>query len=251
LLHLAAAQAAGEAVNVLIAAGGDVKAQNRRGLSPLGVSQLHHQPQNADLLLKCGAAENIFDAVFLDHRNIAAALLARDKSLAQATNAAGVAVAEIAAATGHENVLDLLLDKGCSLNYTNRRDGWSLLHAAAFFNQSNTAALLGRRGAKVEISDPHGFTPLHLAASRGSDDVAALLLKHHADPNARIDGPPDESAPSMMTRQSFTIFPGCTPLHLAALTAQTNVIELLLKSGASVNATNLAGLTALDLEHFH
>jgi ankyrin repeat protein len=247
LLHPAAAQDSGETVQVLIAAGGDVQAQNRRGISPLGVALLHHQPQNADLLRKRGATENFFDAVFLDRRDIAAALLAEDKSLARATNAAGVAVAEIAAATGHKNVLGLLLDKGVSLNYTNRRDGRTLLHAAAFFNQSNTAALLLRRGAKVGISDQKGCTPLHLAASRGSEEVAVLLLKHHADPNARIDAPPNAWPPPMMMSSSLTVFPGSTPLHLAALGAQTNVIELLLKSGAEVNAINLDGMTPWDL----
>ena len=40
---------------------------------------------------------------------------------------------------------------------------------------------------------------------------------------------------------------GNRPLHLAALFGQTNVIAVLLKSGALVNATNSTGRTALDL----
>jgi hypothetical protein len=40
---------------------------------------------------------------------------------------------------------------------------------------------------------------------------------------------------------------GDTALHLAAINGQTNLVQILLKSGASINAANSAGRTALDL----
>ena len=40
---------------------------------------------------------------------------------------------------------------------------------------------------------------------------------------------------------------GDTPLHLAALCGETNIVQLLLKSGADANALNAAQLTPLDL----
>ena len=92
--------------------------------------------------------------------------------------------------------------------------------------------------------DRSGFTPLHLAAMRGSVEVAALLLEHKADPNSRTISS-SEARPVPMRLRSVPA--GCTPLHLAALSSQTNVIQLLLKSGAAINATNSMGGTALDL----
>ena len=49
----------------------------------------------------------------------------------------------------------------------------------------------------------------------------------------------------MMSRSG--IFAGDTALHLAALAAQTNIVELLLRAGASVNANNAMRMTPLDM----
>src|SRR5688572_5031416 len=59
---------------------------------------------------------------------------------------------------------------------------------------------VGRRiaaGADVRQTDRSGWTALHLAAGSGRGEVARLLLKHGADPNAASVG-------------------GATPLHSAA-----------------------------------
>lgn len=71
-------------------------------------------------------------------------------------------------------------------------------------------------------------TPLHLAAEYGSADVAALLLEHGADVDARNKL-------------------GVTPLQCAASRGDKNIASLLIKRGAIVNAQNLGGRTALHL----
>ena len=243
LLHLAAANDSRATAKLLISAGARVDAQNWAGLSPLGMALQRPRSAVANLLLNHGAAENIFDAVCLDHFDKAAALLAANKSLVGATNPAGLAVVEMAAALGHERILKLLLDKEVPSDFANPRDGRTLLHTAAICNQSNAVALLIRRGAKVDRLDKNGFTPLHWASIQGFAEVAALLLQHKANPDSRTATPPDALHRPLMRSASLA---GNTALHLAALAAHTNVIELLLKSGASVNATNLAGMTPLD-----
>ena len=72
------------------------------------------------------------------------------------------------------------------------------LHAAAWWNGPEAAALLLDRDADVEARDEgYGATPLHWAAGGGRTAVAALLLDAGADLEAR-----DEV--------------GWTPLHWAA-----------------------------------
>lgn len=244
LLHLAAEHDAVNTAGTLIAVGADLKAQDAWGLSPLGDASLRHQTNAANLFLKHDAAENIFDAVYLGDFDTAKNLLAQDKSLAQATNKNHLSLTLIAAATGHDKILGLLLDDGAFLNSTN---GTTPLHAAAIYNRTNTVALLIERGAKMDALDERGFTPLHLAVIQGSTETVALLLKHGffkrgADPNVQTISPP---RPMPMLSRSMAL-PGNSALHFAAMNADTNIIELLLQSGASVNATNAAGMTPLD-----
>jgi ankyrin repeat protein len=155
----------------------------------------------------------------------------------------------MAAATGNEPTLKLLLDKGVSPDFKNARTGRSLLHAAAFYDQTDTAKLLIQRRAKLDITDNLGFTPLHVAAIRGSMGVLELLLKHKADCNlgCAAPKPPRPLNERMPIGAALLRLEGSTPLHLAALFAQTNAIQCLLTWGASINAVNARGATALDL----
>ena len=201
----------------------------------------------AELLRAQGAAENVFDAIYTGQAATLATLLSKDKSLARATNDAGLSAAGIAASLGHADVLKLLLSKGASVGIADEREGRTPLHLAALCNRAATAEVLIRRGAKVDAVDRYGFTPLHLAACEGSTGVAALLLKHKADPNGRCTGSPAAGPMFPMGPRPRFAMAGNSPLHLAALFGQTNVIAVLLKSGARVNATNSTGRTALDL----
>ena len=70
------------------------------------------------------------------------------------------------------------------------------------------------------------------------------MLKHKADPNAGTGSP---TAAPMFPMEPRCAVAGNSPLHLAALFGHTNVIPVLLNSGALVNATNSTGRTALDL----
>lgn len=62
------------------------------------------------------------------------------------------------------------------------------------------------------------MTALHVAAHCGHVRVAKLLLDKKADPNARA-------------------LNGFTPLHIACKKNRIKVVELLLKHGASIEAT--------------
>jgi ankyrin repeat protein len=88
------------------------------------------------------------------------------------------------------------------------------------------SALLAHK-AEVDSRDDDGMTPLLVAALSGHREMAALLLDHGADVEAR-----DAAG-------------GATPLYQAAAWGRTAVIELLIARGADVNARNRAGKTPL------
>ena len=156
---------------------------------------------------------------------------------------------DIAAGTGQVEVLKRLLDSGASSERADGLESQTPLHLAAIYNQTNTARLLIRRGAKVNADDRSGFTPLQVAALRGATEVAGILLKAKADPNQPMSEPSGEGMPRMpmMGGPNAIRFTQESALHLAAIMCQTNMIRLLLASGASVNAEDGMGRTPLDL----
>ena len=77
----------------------------------------------------------------------------------------------------------------------------------------------------------HRATPLHWAAEADQVKATELLLNRGADKTVRTDG-------------------GWTPLHSAAAKGSTNVIALLLKRRAPVNAISQSG-TPLDLANHY
>ena len=72
-------------------------------------------------------------------------------------------------------------------------------------------------------------TPLHLACSKGDEDCLLLLLE-------------DSRGDLNKTDQL-----GSAPLHIACERGRTELIPLLVKSGADINAKDGLGLTPLDI----
>src|SRR5207253_1752774 len=90
----------------------------------------------------------------------------------------------------------------------------------------DVAALLVTHHADVNARNKDGETPLYYAAFSGHKDVAELWLTQHADVNARNKD-------------------GDTPLHEAANNDSKDVAELLLAEHADINARSNNGQTPL------
>ncbi len=127
-----------------------------------------------------------------------------------------------AAALGEVAILRALLDREPPLVNARSGDGWTPLHLAGFFGHGPAAELLLSRGADVAAisggqerntplhaalagaddhgvvmallalgADPNavaanGYRPIHVAASRGDDEMVRLLIEHGADPRAAM-----------------------------------------------------------------
>lgn len=87
--------------------------------------------------------------------------------------------AAAAAADGHLEVCELLLDRGANVNAT-QHGGHTALHTAAFRGDRSLAELLLRHGADAFEKNDEGQTPADIARSRGSSQLAALLRAHEA-----------------------------------------------------------------------
>lgn len=119
-----------------------------------------------------------------------------------------------------------------------------------------------RDAADVNASCHRGATPLREAAQNGHKDVVVELLAHGARVDAlrktktaliqqRGGSPNNNTFDLLLQRRSVDVssLEGNTPLHLAAANATNEeVVEVMLVSGADVDATNAQGWTPLQLE---
>lgn len=78
-----------------------------------------------------------------------------------------------------------LLDAGANPTFEDSagfpNTGLTALHWAAFYGRTDLVQRLMRRGAKLDVRDGMGRTPLVCGAMRGHPDVVEFLLRHGAD----------------------------------------------------------------------
>jgi len=137
--------------------------------------------------------------------------------------------AYFAAASGHADCLQLLIDRGAAVDNSSSQ-GWAPAHAAAHFNHIKCLELLLERGACPDTVNKHSqTTPLGEAARQGNTLAAQLLV----DAGARVTAVAKK---------------GQSVLHLACLEHGTpEMCELLLGYGADLSAKNAQGLTPAQL----
>ncbi|XP_078689039.1 death-associated protein kinase 1-like [Branchiostoma floridae x Branchiostoma belcheri] len=125
------------------------------------------------------------------------------------------------------------LDAGVDVRVKGKWDVWddqTFLHVASKHGQTEVAALLIEHGADLEARDKLDQTSLHVASDCGQTEVAALLIEHGADLETRG-------------------WAESRPLHRAAYRGHTGTCELLIRHGADVTARTEAGRTPSDVAH--
>jgi uncharacterized protein len=146
------------------------------------------------------------------------------------------------------------------------------LHAPRFDPDMAMANLLLDRGAKVNVTDAEGYTPLHgavlglvphprlvdnvrvtdaaVAAAKPPVDpescmaLVKRLLESDADPNAMTRYPTPGSISAVRINP---VPPGSTPLHIAALSGNIQLVEMLVARGGDPNLTRQDGHSPLSV----
>jgi ankyrin repeat protein len=208
----------------------------------------------------------LFSAADTGCEGLARKLLAAGASLA-ARDGIGTMPLAHAALAGQRALVELFLAAGADIDARDISRS-TALYLAAESERPATVTLLLAKDASPDLAGRSGLTPLAVAALKGNDRIAEELLSHHADPNV-----PDESG---MTAIAYAASHGFAPIvrrlldagidanrryrnNVTALMwaaayedgvgirAAEDVIDVLLKAGADIDAADNRGRTALTM----
>ncbi len=139
----------------------------------------------------------------------------------------------------YPQMVTLLLDNGAEISKTNTAGRTPLHEASRASGNYEVIRLLLERGLDVNARDRQESTPLHLAAPESSHRAMFVeWRKHPLNAHELIAQRADVNA---QDRQ------GRTPLHIAAQAGRTEIVALLLLSGAQTKLEDNQGNTALAL----
>ena len=174
--------------------------------------------------------------------------VARDPQLVNQCNESGLPPLYTAALHRNEQAIDFLLDHRAVVD----------VFACAYLGKVADAEVLLKRSPELaRATTADGMTSLHYAARAGHYDIAALLLRYHADVNARDDkgrtalieachGGPWKIEPAEEIIQLLLSHNAQIDLFTAAATGRTDLIEALLdEDGTLIDDLNEQGDTSL------
>ncbi len=156
--------------------------------SPLLVAIYRGRHEVIATLLAADPALTLFEAAALGVTDRVRELCTEDPPSVRAYTADGFSALHLASFFGRTETVRALLDAGANVSgITQTDDETTPLHAAAGALHPVTCQMLIDRGAPVNAQQALGFTPLHLAARYGDEELARLLVAAGADPTIESD----------------------------------------------------------------
>lgn len=208
-LMWAAAEGHAAVVDTLLAAGAEFRQPLDSGFTPLLFAARGGHTAIVDALLNAGVDIN------------EATQPARAAGKMQPRK--GTSALLIAIENGHFELAAHLLDRGANPN--DLRSGYTPLHALTWVRKPDSG------------EDENGLPPPDGSGSVTSEQLIRKLVAHGADVNARLTGGP--SGGGRIARK------GCTPFMMAADTADTPYLKLLVELGADPTIPNSEGCTPI------
>ncbi|NQD65378.1 ankyrin repeat domain-containing protein [Bacillus haikouensis] len=132
--------------------------------------------------------KGFFSSIQTGNRDAVEQTLQADTNLCNAEDENGLIALGVAAHYGQIEIVRLLLNYGADINsVSNSKVSYipsnSALHAAiAGKAPINLVEFLLTEGADIHCVDSAGYTPLHIAAFDGDEEVVTMLLQYRADP---------------------------------------------------------------------
>jgi len=169
----------------------------------------------------------LLEALFA--RQAAAARFLLDKGAdVQLKDKEGLEALGFAVFIGDPDLVNRIIDRGGDVNNQDNPFGWSPLHVAARFCHPEAAGALFGKGARPDLRDAEGNTPLMAAAVGNCESCLKLLAEKGADVNNKNAS-------------------GDTPLHAAALNGAGSIVEFLVARGADPSSRNGYGNTPVQI----
>ncbi|PTD07843.1 Ankyrin-3 [Fusarium culmorum] len=243
-LHWAADVGDSQGVEILISHGSNVDAQSTIGSYPLHLAANNGCVKTIRALLEADASIQCFDhkgfsplheACRRGHDDAVQLLIERGADVSIKCKQ-GQAPIHAAALTGQYKIIKKLLEYGADGNATTE-NGRSVLAYTVSANSVPSAQTLLDHGADIETRDNNDNTPLLVAVLCNAIEMASFLLEHDANVEAA-----DDNGVSIDAR---TTHDENTALIRAVRDGYPQIVSLLIKLGADVNASNNIGWTPL------
>lgn len=262
-----------EMVKLLVSHGANVNWSNKDGFTPLMAAVETNNLKIVRYLLQNKARVNISTlkdkttplhiACFNGNKECAELLVVAGANV-NAKNLYNATPVITAALYGNNELIDYLKSSGAVLNKDNANE--LALGMISNGNSKNTE-FLTELGANINISDKNGKTLLHTAAENKDFKSAEFLIRNGSNTNAEMKTEEDNNITPLMLAVIASDFDmvklllengasvdtkeknlGAAPLDIALLLNKNNdIINLLIENGADINSVMTCGITPSDI----
>jgi ankyrin repeat protein len=203
-IHMATKQKDIEILKIVIDAGCSLDLQNEKGQTALHLAAACEMEEFVRLLCQAGADPDVQDN---DHQS----------------------PIHLATANGFNRITDILTERFKASIMNRTKDGSTLMHLASSAYNAQAALTFIRKGIPIHMPNKEGAKCIHIAAIHGHVEVVKAIVTKGESVDCR-------------TKDGFT------PLHLAVKFAKLELVECLLGLGANLQLNAIkGGETALHL----
>lgn len=206
-----------------------------------GASLLHIAAKNGEVglakkLIDAGADVNaettmghtpLHRAAAKGHIDVVNILLDSDVINVNADSGDGTTPFHMAVIHGYFDIAKALLGKGANIDAT-LIDGMNAFHLAAYYGFPDIIKFLLKKGVDATKQTMQGLTPLHIAIIKNDINCVTALLEGGVDANVDGRAPP--------------------PLYLAAKEGNANIIKALIEKGADINKALMIAIAQKNIQ---